>query len=519
MKIQFYLIVLLSFFGRYAFSQQPRLEVEGTAFEQSILNDGFEDGTLAPFISSIPTGNGSWIVSNIDANSGTLSATPSTNRCVSTDAKLSLAVNAPAGFTSYIRFYYKLLPGFTMELLMDNEIKFAQTSSTDWKEFNYYIGEGSHTVTWNIIDDRTCVTGSISEFGNVFIDDVKVYYQRGVVQIKDGTEGAMKVLTSDDQGHASWQDPQTVLQTLPTQCLTGLVIKNPYQTHALYENNDRGIISLYHKGSLRSQMGVANFPNHYGYLTLNGPNGNTNVQVSASGSSGSSANRGAVSLRGTTGGTRGFFYVDGNDQGALSLRNTAGSSKLFAYIANGSGRLITYGPNGNRNVTIEEYSSSGDERNRGDVIVHDKNGNTQIRLYVNNSDKGVIETDRLFAHGLSFFDAKNVQWNSVTHEFGYDNSSRRYKENITTLADDFTKILDARPVTYTRPGIPDHHEIGYIAEEMHELGLTALVEYDQEGLPDGFNYEKMITYVVEVIKLQQQEIGLLKDQVNALINE
>jgi hypothetical protein len=81
--------------------------------------------------------------------------------------------------------------------------------------------------------------------------------------------------------------------------------------------------------------------------------------------------------------------------------------------------------------------------------------------------------------------AGNVKANSFT-----TTSSRRYKENITPLKDDFALLLKAQAMTYTRPGNPDRWEIGYIAEDFHDLGLTRLVDYDREGRPDGINYEK-----------------------------
>ncbi|MBK8504035.1 MAG: tail fiber domain-containing protein [Saprospiraceae bacterium] len=63
-----------------------------------------------------------------------------------------------------------------------------------------------------------------------------------------------------------------------------------------------------------------------------------------------------------------------------------------------------------------------------------------------------------------------MQYNSTTGEIGWDNLTRRYKIKISTLSDDWTKILQTRPVTYARPASPDHWEYGYIAEEMDSIG-------------------------------------------------
>lgn len=124
--------------------------------------------------------------------------------------------------------------------------------------------------------------------------------------------------------------------------------------------------------------------------------------------------------------------------------------------------------------------------------------------------------DDIFATGLPFGDYHNMQYDPTNGQFFYDNSSRHHKENIQPLDVDFSLILHAEPKTYTRPGNPDRWELGYIAEDMDELGLTPLVSYDQNGLPNNFNYEKMILYVNEVIKTQQEEIENLQGVIEQL---
>ena len=56
-------------------------------------------------------------------------------------------------------------------------------------------------------------------------------------------------------------------------------------------------------------------------------------------------------------------------------------------------------------------------------------------------------------------DKHNMQYDATSGEIGYDNSSRRFKSNISTLDDDWTKILNVRPVTYDRPNSPGDWEI------------------------------------------------------------
>ncbi len=109
----------------------------------------------------------------------------------------------------------------------------------------------------------------------------------------------------------------------------------------------------------------------------------------------------------------------------------------------------------------------------------------------------------------------------------YDNSSRRFKRNIRPLVDDFSLILKAQPRVYNRlDDDTTYNELGYIAEEMDSIGLHKLVQYDQDGVVDGFDYDKMILYTVEVLKIQdaalkdlRAELEAMKAANNILINE
>lgn len=115
---------------------------------------------------------------------------------------------------------------------------------------------------------------------------------------------------------------------------------------------------------------------------------------------------------------------------------------------------------------------------------------------------------RVYIPGIrNIGDHKNVQWNASTKELGWDNSSRRDKENITPLEDDFKQVFRLQPRTYTRAIDPGRWEIGYIAEEADALGLKQLVYYDEEGRPDGFNYRKFCLYLLEILYKHEQQLN------------
>jgi hypothetical protein len=122
----------------------------------------------------------------------------------------------------------------------------------------------------------------------------------------------------------------------------------------------------------------------------------------------------------------------------------------------------------------------------------------------------------LYVNNLPFADRRNVQWDDRTKQFCYDNSSRRSKENITPLVDEFTKLLAAEPKIYTRPAFPDTWEIGYIAEEFHDLGLDKLVQYNEDGSPGGINYPKLSLYLLEIIKGHERTIRDCEERIKQL---
>jgi hypothetical protein len=95
-------------------------------------------------------------------------------------------------------------------------------------------------------------------------------------------------------------------------------------------------------------------------------------------------------------------------------------------------------------------------------------------------------------------------------------SSRRYKEQIQPLKEDFTKILLLEPKQYLRRGEGPDREFGYIAEEVEAAGLKGLTVYDNQGRPDAVDYPRMVIYANEVLKQQQGTIQKQQDEIEVL---
>jgi hypothetical protein len=206
--------------------------------------------------------------------------------------------------------------------------------------------------------------------------------------------------------------------------------------------------------------------------------------------------------------------------------STTGSGNVF--VGNWAGSLNA---TGNNNTMIGHYAGYSNANQSGNVFIGNNAGRNEAgsnKLYIDNSNTaspliwGDFSNDQvkingsLFVSTLPFGDKQNVQWDDATGQFYYDNSSLRYKENIAPLEDDCSKLLDVSPKTYTRPNNPGVYEIGYIAEEFDAAGLNRLVWYDENGRPEGINYDKIVLYTNENVKALKEENRLLKEALSQL---
>jgi len=117
-------------------------------------------------------------------------------------------------------------------------------------------------------------------------------------------------------------------------------------------------------------------------------------------------------------------------------------------------------------------------------------------LYVNTIPQSTTTTDPLY-------------WDSTNGTIHRVTSSKRFKKNIEPYDCEWSKILEVQPKTFTGLG-GEKYSLGYIAEEIEELGLDYLVNYDKDGLPESLNYMNFSIYAIEMIKKQQKQINELR---------
>ena len=86
------------------------------------------------------------------------------------------------------------------------------------------------------------------------------------------------------------------------------------------------------------------------------------------------------------------------------------------------------------------------------------------------------------------------------------------KENVNPISGALEDILKLTGVIYDRKDKSSINEPGLIAEDVDKI-LPNLVTKDADGNPFGIQYTKIVAYLIEAIKDQQQQIEELKKKV------
>lgn len=104
-------------------------------------------------------------------------------------------------------------------------------------------------------------------------------------------------------------------------------------------------------------------------------------------------------------------------------------------------------------------------------------------------------------------------------------SSRRYKVDIVDHHSDPAALLALRPVSWRdRAEVEADPEttnryVGFIAEEVDELGLTEYVTYNDAGIPESVAYDRLTVGLLDVVRTQAAQIAWLAEKVAALTGE
>jgi hypothetical protein len=103
-------------------------------------------------------------------------------------------------------------------------------------------------------------------------------------------------------------------------------------------------------------------------------------------------------------------------------------------------------------------------------------------------------------------------------------SSREVKQQINPTSYEYDKIISIEPKTFKYNeaveimGENAPLELGFIAEDLHDAGLTELVYYKEDGSVEGLDYTKFAVITQQIVREQHRMIMELKNEIEQLKN-
>lgn len=166
-----------------------------------LLDKDFEDNTLTPLTTN---GDASWFLQTSQVYSGTLSAV-SGNITDNQESILEFTATIPAE-GARIEFYVRIdAEDFDeIEFDIDGTTKESWFGFNDWEYFSVDVEPGFHTFTWTYIKDFSDSLGA----DEAYLDNIRLTINANTsIRIQDGNQSNGRVLVSDGNGVATWQDP------------------------------------------------------------------------------------------------------------------------------------------------------------------------------------------------------------------------------------------------------------------------------------------------------------------------
>jgi len=140
------------------------------------------------------------------------------------------------------------------------------------------------------------------------------------------------------------------------------------------------------------------------------------------------------------------------------------------------------------------------------------------------TDTNLTERFRIGATGSLnvtgvYNDTTSSSANVNVHSDGHirrSTSSRKYKNTINDATHGLDDLLKLRSVTYKGNNDGDSVFGGLIAEEVHDVGLTEFVQYDDDNKPDALAYGNMVALCIKAIQELSAKNDALEAKVTAL---
>ena len=156
----------------------------------------------------------------------------------------------------------------------------------------------------------------------------------------------------------------------------------------------------------------------------------------------------------------------------------------------------------------------------GESAIQTNAGSNKLTFYTGGNERmnitsvGYLNVPGVYANTTS--NSANVACHYSSGDITRSTSSRRYKNTIKDTDVGLAELNKLRTVSFKGNNDGDIIFNGLIAEEVHDVGLTQFVEYDDENRPDGLRYPHMISLCIKAIQELSAKVETLEAKVTAL---
>jgi hypothetical protein len=205
-----------------------------------------------------------------------------------------------------------------------------------------------------------------------------------------------------------------------------------------------------------------------------------------------------------------------NYNGALTFtaRTTSSSSQ----------ELVRFANNGRVSMQVLALGSGNSHASAKLVIQGTGNTSGTNSVYIKNSDETpllVLRNDGVFYTGTDGASPYNLTTSSnanvvVTSDgvLRRSTSSVRYKKDIADATFGLADVLKLKPKTFknnaTGEFADDKTYAGFTAEDIHDLGLTEFVQYNEANQPDALAYGNMVALMAKAIQELNAKVAALE---------
>jgi hypothetical protein len=211
-------------------------------------------------------------------------------------------------------------------------------------------------------------------------------------------------------------------------------------------------------------------------------------------------------------GTAGAGNIDANNVTTTTVRASATNDVSLSSTAHG----FQIGPSTGANLRMDN----------GEIMAVDNGAAASLILNTQGGNVTISDTSSYVyvpgAYGNDITTTRHAMWISSAGQLGWASSSRTKKQDIVKAVIDTEAVLSIEPKHFRyiaaveRDGEAAPVEAGFIAEDLHDAGLTDFVDYTEEGDVQGVHYTMYVVALQAVAREQAAQIAALTARVAAL---